>query len=216
MKWFVRDLAGKIKYVLVDEFQDTSRIQWEILKMFLPTSYIMVVGDDAQSIYGFRGANIGNIIEFKEVVPNVRVFELVENYRSSQQIVDFANEIIKQSTYVHKKKLLARFQTNQKPCIKEAADFFDEADFVVKKIKYLLREYNLNLKDIAVLYRKDFLSQSLQMRLIKEGIPFQVRSGVKFTELAHIKDIIAFAKILINPIDAVSWRRILIKLPNNW
>ncbi len=208
-----KNLSEKIKYILVDDFQDTSRLQWEILKTLIPSSYIMVVGDDAQSIYGFRGANIGNIIEFKELVPECKIFTLVDNYRSSKEIVDLANQLIKSSKYVHQKELRAQFEGYTKPIIYQAYDPIDEAEFVVNKIKGLLSENNLNLNDIAVLYRKDFLSQSLQLRLINEGIPFEVRSGKKFTELAHIKDMIAFAKIIINPNDSISWNRILTKLP---
>ncbi|MFN7181776.1 MAG: ATP-dependent helicase [Planctomycetota bacterium] len=207
-------LSEKIKYILVDEFQDTSKLQWEILKTFISCSYIFAVGDDAQSIYGFRGANIGNIIEFKEVVPNCKIFTLIDNYRSSKEIVDFANAIIKLSSYVHPKQLRAQFVSYIKPVIIEAVDFNDEAGVVIEKIKYLVSHNDMHLRDIAVLYRKDFLSQSLQLKLIKENIPFEVRSGIKFTELAHIKDMLAFIKIIINPLDAISWQRILTKLPS--
>ncbi len=200
-------------YIMVDEFQDTNIVQKEIVD-FIAEKYrnLMVVGDDSQSIYAFRGANVENILRFPETYPDCKVIKIEQNYRSNQDILNFSNSIIENVQIGYKKHL---FSNDLKPGIPLVKKFYsqeDEAYFVVSKILEL-REQNLPLNQVAVLYRSSYHGNFIQAELLRRNIPYLVFGGIKFTERRHVKDIIAYLRIIFNPLDAVSWNRILKLIP---
>jgi DNA helicase-2/ATP-dependent DNA helicase PcrA len=169
---------------------------------------ITVVGDDAQSIYTFRGADYENILRFPQFHPNCGVVKLECNYRSNQNILYFINSIISNAQIGYKKNLYTNMQSSQKPIFKKFANERDEAKFIVDKILEIKGDI-LNYNDFAILTRAAWHSNVIQTELMARGIPFDVIGGIKFAERAHVKDIIAFLRIIINHIDAISWHRIL-------
>lgn len=207
---FRTKLQQSIDYVLVDEYQDTNNIQREIVELIAgDTVKITVVGDDAQSIYSFRGANFENILRFPKTFPNCGVVKLEENYRSQQHVLSFANEIIKNAKIGFKKKLYSRIAPGMKPLVRVFADGAAEAQYIVDKILEI-KQNGHEYSDFSVLSRASWHSNYVQAELVKRNIPFVVVGGIKFSERRHVKDILAFLKIKINPLDAVAWHRILI------
>ncbi|MCJ7553348.1 MAG: ATP-dependent helicase, partial [Ignavibacteriaceae bacterium] len=201
---------GGINYVMVDEYQDTNKLQADVVKGLVQhNNNIMVVGDDSQAIYSFRGADFKNIIEFPKLFPNVQIIKLEENYRSVQSVLDFANRINDAAIEKYKKNLFTRRGTGELPNIIAAANDNLQSKFIVEKILDL-REEGVPLKDIAVLFRSSFFSFDLEIELAHANIPFQKFGGMKFVETAHIKDVMAFLRIAVNPKDVVSWYRILL------
>ncbi len=200
----------KFHYVLVDEYQDVNRSQYELLKI-LAGKYrkITVVGDDDQSIYSFRGADSGLIFKFKEDYPEAKVVKLEQNYRSPQQILDVANELISHNSERSDKKLFSKKSITDAVSLYEAADEIDEARFVVKKIKELRREEGKHFSDFAILYRMNFQSRIFEEYLIEEGVPYQIIGGVRFYSRAEIKDIMAYLSVINNPRDDISFKRII-------
>lgn len=199
-----------IKFVMVDEYQDTNHLQAEIVKALTKVNNnVMVVGDDSQSIYSFRGADFKNIIEFPKLFNNVKIIKLEENYRSTQDILDFANQINIEAVEKYTKTLYTRKTGGVLPNIIAASTENFQSKFVVDKILEL-HEEGIALKDIAVLFRSSFHSFDLEIELAKANIPFQKFGGMKFIETAHIKDVIAFLRIAANPKDVVSWYRVLL------
>lgn len=206
----VRSLLSTIKFVMVDEYQDTNKLQSDIVAgLTRENKNIMVVGDDSQAIYSFRGANFKNIIEFPSLFDNVQIIKLEENYRSTQMILDLANHINEAAIEKYTKVLYTRKTRGELPSIIAAASENQQSKFIVEKILEL-REEGVRLKDIAVLFRSSFFSFDLEIELNKAGIPFLKFGGMKFIETAHIKDILAFLRIAANPKDIVSWYRILL------
>jgi len=205
-----KNLLSDIKFVMVDEYQDTNRLQAEIVQGLTRLSKnIMVVGDDSQSIYSFRGADFKNIIDFPNLYDDVKIIKLEENYRSIQPILDFANRIIDTSVQKYDKHLFTRKTGGNLPNIIAAENENLESQFVVEKILEL-REEGVPLNDIAVLFRSSFFSFDLEIELNKANIPYQKFGGMKFIETAHIKDVLAFLRIASNPKDIVSWYRVLL------
>lgn len=205
-----KSLTSEIKFLMVDEYQDTNHIQADIVKGL--ASYhknVMVVGDDSQSIYSFRGADFYNIIEFPKMFDNVKIIKLEENYRSYQSILDFANCINRAALDKYEKNLFSRRGSGNLPLVVATMTENLQSKFIVEKILQL-REEGVKLNDIAVLFRSSFHSFDLELELSKADIPFQKFGGMKFIESAHIKDVIAFLRIVINPKDAISWYRILL------
>lgn len=206
---FRNAVQKKINYVLVDEYQDTNSVQREIVELIDgKRGIITAVGDDAQSIYSFRGANYENILRFSELFPDCRCVKIEENYRSGQEILDFTNEIVKNAQLGFKKKLRTTRYAGQKPTIKNFADSSAEAEFIADKILEL-RSKDLGYSNFAVLTRAGDHSNTIQIEFLKRGMPYIVYGGIKFNERKHIRDIVAFLRIILNPIDAVSWHRIL-------
>lgn len=202
--------ASRYKWVLVDEFQDTNIVQFEIVKLLSSVhKNLFVVGDDSQSIYSFRGARFENVFDFSKI-PGSKIFKLQTNYRSTRDIVEFINSIIPSRSF--EKELRAVRNNGKKPVIVKTWDRLQEAGFVYQRIMELIEE-GYNYSDIAVLYRSHSHSLELQMELLRHNVDFKIFSGMKFTETAHVKDIIAFLKILVNPRDKVSWLRILQLFP---
>ncbi len=206
---FRENLQKQYSYVMVDEFQDTNILQKEIVD-FIAAKHkrIMVVGDDSQSIYAFRGANYENILRFPETYPGCAVIKIEENYRSNQKILDFTNSIIEHARIGYRKKLYTSNARDSLPVIKRVYDQQAEAKFIVDRILELSEE-NVPLNEIAVLNRADWHNRYIQVEMSKRGIPYVVVGGFRFNERMHIKDIISYLRITYNPADAVAWHRIL-------
>jgi DNA helicase-2/ATP-dependent DNA helicase PcrA len=201
-------LCQQIQQVLVDEYQDTNRIQAQILDFVSrPHRNLMVVGDDAQSIYSWRGANFRNILDFPEQY-GAATYRLEQNYRSTPQILEVANASINQNVEQFEKHLFTELAEGAPPQIHHVWDSYAEADFLLEAILHL-RDQDVALNDMCVLYRTHAQAAVLQVALTRAGIPFQIHSGVKFFEQAHIKDLLSFLKVLFNPLDEISWMRVL-------
>jgi DNA helicase-2/ATP-dependent DNA helicase PcrA len=197
------------RHILVDEYQDTNILQAEIVDEIAgPDGNLMVVGDDAQSIYSFRGANFGNIIDFPRRHPKARLFKLETNYRSTPEILSLANSSIRHNARQFPKALAAVRPAGARPERVTCGDVREQSDFAAQRIQEL-QDQGYALRDIAVLYRAHWHSMELQMELTRRGVPFQVRSGVRFFEQAHIKDVAAYLKIAANPRDEMAWKRVV-------
>ncbi|MCQ9207692.1 MAG: ATP-dependent helicase [Omnitrophica bacterium] len=205
--------SKQFRYVLVDEYQDTNYLQSEIVReLSIFHKNVLVVGDDAQSIYSFRGADVTNILRFPKGYPDARIFKLESNYRSSPEILDLANDSISHNENQFKKHLRATNESRSKPALVEVRDHYAQGNFVAQRVLEL-RDEGVGLSEIAVLFRAHYQSAELQMELTKRDIPFVVRGGMRFFEQAHIKDVLAYVKILINPFDEISWLRALSTYP---
>lgn len=199
----------RFKYLLVDEYQDTNRLQADIIDLTTcAAGNLMVVGDDAQSIYSFRGADFENILTFPEKYKGASVFTLTMNYRSTPDILYLANGILSNNRKQFHKELRSVLNEGQPPGIAALKDSNREAEFVSSIIAELISE-GRPPEAMAVLYRSHYQSMHMQMEFQRRGISFEVRSGLKFFETAHIKDVLAYLKILVNPFDEVSWKRVL-------
>jgi len=197
------------RYILVDEYQDTNRLQADVIRNLAATHHnVMVVGDDSQSIYGFRGATFKNIMEFPSLFPGTTIYKLEENYRSTQPILNLANCIIEEAAEKYTKRLFTRKLDGPLPALVEAAGENAQSRFISQKILEL-REEGVPLGEVAVLFRSSFHSFDLEIELSRRGLPFIKRGGVKFIETAHVKDLLAHLRVVANPLDAVSWHRIL-------
>lgn len=202
--------TSEIKFIMVDEYQDTNHLQAEIVKGLAQYNRnVMVVGDDSQAIYSFSGADFKNIMEFPKLFPDVKIIKLEENYRSYQSILDFANRINHTALEKFEKNLYTRRGSGPLPNIVAATTENLRSKFIVEKILDL-REEGVQLRDIAVLFRSSFHSFDLELELSKANIPFQKFGGMKFVETAHIKDVMAFLRIVVNPRDVISWYRVLL------
>lgn len=205
-------LAATYQYIMVDEYQDTNKIQADILYLLTQTNRnIMVVGDDSQSIYAFRGANFKNIMDFPNWFDGTRIIGLEENYRSVQPVLDLTNHIIEQAQEKYTKHLFTRKPGGSIPELVENEDENSQSRYVVERIMALNRE-GVPLDKIAVLFRASYHSFDLEIELSREGISFIKYGGFKFAESAHIKDVLAHMRVIANPQDRVSWYRILMLL----
>jgi len=199
--------AGIFKHILVDEYQDTNKLQAELLDMFASKHRnILVVGDDSQSIYSFRGANFANIMGFPERYKDTKIFKLETNYRSVPQVLALANSSIKWNSNQFHKTLHPVRERGDKPGIVPVRDVFEQSEFLAQRVLELRNE-GCSLNDIAVLYRAHFHSMELQLELTRRDIPFYVRSGLRFFEQAHVKDVLSFLRLSINPRDELSLKR---------
>ena len=206
-------IAGLYDHVLVDEYQDTNVLQARVLRgMCRKHSNITVVGDDAQSIYSFRGANFRNILGFPKQFEGCTVVTLEQNYRSTPEILSVTNTMISRATERFTKNLWTERDPGESPWLVTAQDEQQQTRFVVDRILEL-HEEGIRLKDIAVLFRAGYMSADLEIELTNRKIPFEKWGGLKFLEAAHVKDVLAFLRILENPRDEVSWYRILLLLP---
>lgn len=201
--------AEQFKYVLVDEYQDTNKLQASIVKLFASHhKNILVVGDDAQSIYSFRAADVKNILDFEKEYPQAKVFRLETNYRSTPDILNLANEVIANNVNQYQKNLKSTLENFTKPEVHAFADGAEEAEFIAERILEL-RDEGVNLNKIAVLFRAAFHSQALEMELTKRDIPYDYRGGIRFFERAHIKDVLSYLRIFNNKSDNIAWSRVL-------
>ena len=203
-------ISSSYRYVMVDEYQDTNKIQAEILYLLTgDNNNIMVVGDDSQSIYAFRGANFRNIMKFPEMFPDTRVIALEENYRSVQPILNLTNVIIEQAKEKYSKNLFTRRSGGSVPVLVEAQDENDQSLFIADKIQQLVRQ-GIALNQIAVLFRAGYHAFDLEIELSRSQLPFIKVGGFKFVESAHIKDVLAHLRVISSPHDRISWYRILL------
>ena len=202
-------IAGRYEYILVDEYQDTNPIQARLTHL-LGRDHLRVtaVGDDAQSIYAFRGASFRNIMDFPKIFPGSKILKLEENYRSHEPIVVLANHLISQAREKYDKTLKAMRGAGEAPRMVAVQDPADEAGWVAARIEEFLAE-GLKLKDMAVLFRASSHSFDLEVELVRRRIPFTKYGGRKFLESAHIKDFVSFLRVTANPADSISLRRIL-------
>lgn len=202
-------LSHKFSYILVDEYQDTNRLQAKIIELLSAHhKNILVVGDDAQSIYSFRAADIANILSFPKKFVTVKIFKLETNYRSSPEILTLANNSISHNKAQFPKALKPIRQSGQKPIIIPVQNNEQQAQFISQRILELTEEGH-SLRDIAILFRADYQALELELELNKKSIPYIKRGGIKFFEQAHLKDIVSFLKIISNPNDDIAWTRIL-------
>ncbi len=202
-------ISRQFRYILVDEYQDTNRLQAEVVRKLAAThNNVMVVGDDSQSIYAFRGATFKNIMEFPQLFPGTQIYKLEENYRSTQPILNLANCIIDEAAEKYTKRLFTRKIDGPLPSLVEAAGENTQSRFIAQKILEL-REEGVPLSEVAVLFRSSFHSFDLEIELSRKGLPFIKRGGVKFIETAHVKDLLAHVRVIANPLDTVSWNRVL-------
>lgn len=204
-----RRIEDTYRYIMVDEYQDTNTLQDSIIrKIRTKNTNLMVVGDDMQSIYKFRGADVQNILSFPKRYTDCKVIYLTENYRSSQEILNLANHVMTNATEGYQKNLRAQFSSQELPKVYGVNDTKTEAEFVLNCIKAKHAE-GIPYNDICVLYRNSFQSYELEVLLNKAGLDFEKYGGIRFLDRAHIKDILAFLKIYSNPHDQLSWFRIL-------
>jgi len=204
----------KFQFLLVDEYQDTNKIQADLIDTLARDHRnVMVVGDDAQSIYSWRGANFKNILEFPKRYPDAQVFKIEMNYRSVPEILEVANSAIAANVEQFRKNLApTRESSAVKPAVVALNDGSEQAQFVAQRILEL-RDEDVDLSDIAVLYRAHYHAIELQLELSRRGIPYQITSGVRFFEQAHIKDVTSFLRLVANPRDEVAFKRMVKLLP---
>jgi len=205
-----RAVSSRFQYILVDEYQDTNRLQADVVRKLAAThDNVMVVGDDSQSIYAFRGATFRNIMDFPKLFSGTTVYKLEENYRSTQPVLDLANQIIQGAAEKYTKHLFTRKLDGPLPALVQAGGENVQSRFVAQKILEL-REEGVPLSEIAVLFRSSFHSFDLEIELSRRDLPFIKRGGFKFIETAHVKDLLAHLRVIENPMDAVSWNRVLL------
>ena len=201
---------NKFRYIMVDEYQDTSKAQYELIKLLAKQHQnICVVGDDDQSIYGWRGADIRNILEFERDYDDVKIVKLEQNYRSTQVILDAANHVISNNTERKRKKLWSEKKEGQLIKIQLAENEMEEGDFISNTINFMKKYEDREYKDFAVLYRANAQARSVEDALNRAGIPYNIYGGIKFYERKEIKDIIAYLRVIQNPQDDISLKRII-------
>ncbi len=207
--------SQRFRHVLVDEYQDTNTIQAQIVDSIAQHHRVMAVGDDAQCIYSWRGANFENIMTFPERHPGTTIHRIETNYRSTPEILQLANGVLMaQPKGRHfDKELRAARGHAQKPFVVQAMDDREQADFLIKRIRALVEDEGVSLNEIAILYRSHFLALEAQLALSRAGIPYHITSGVKFFERQHVRDLVALLRFVYNPSDEQAWMRIAILLP---
>lgn len=205
-----KHLSTRYQFIMVDEYQDTNKAQARIVRLLAAThDNVMAVGDEAQSIYAFRGANYRNILEFPEQFPGTTIIKLEENFRSVQPILNVTNDVIKQARESFQKRLYTQQIGGGRPILIPTLNERQQSQFVAQRIWELWQEEGIPLAKIAVLFRSGFHSFDLELELNRRQIPFTKVGGVKFIEAAHIKDLLAHLRVLVNPLDEISWRRML-------
>lgn len=203
----------QFQFILVDEYQDTNHLQSDFIDILAARHRnVMVVGDDAQAIYSWRGADFRNILEFEKRYPGATIFKIETNYRSTPEILDVANCAIAANIHQYPKELVSARKSGMRPAFVPLQESVQQAQFVAQRIVEL-REEGIDLNEIAVLYRAHFHSLEMQLEFTRAGIPFQITSGLRFFEQAHIKDVAAFIKFVVNPRDEVAFKRMVRLLP---
>ncbi len=202
-------ISSRFRYVLVDEYQDTNALQARIIsKLGEEHKNVFVVGDDAQSIYAFRGADVKNILSFPDSWPNAKIFKLESNYRSTPQILDLANASLSYNQNQFEKNLIGLKDPGVKPTVVACPSARQEANYLADKI-LTLRYKGVALANMAVLFRASSHSQALEFELMKRDVPFEYRGGLKFFERAHVKDVLAYMRLQVNAKDEPAWLRVL-------
>jgi DNA helicase-2/ATP-dependent DNA helicase PcrA len=201
---------NKFRYIMVDEYQDTNHAQYNLVKILAAAHRnLCVVGDDDQSIYRFRGADINNILDFERDYPEATVIKLEQNYRSTQAILDLANCLVQNNLGRKDKKLWTKNPKGELPFVFQAPNEQGEAQFIVKEIERLRREKGYSYNNFAVLYRTNAQSRVIEEAMLKAGIPYQMVGGIRFYERKEIKDLLAYLRLINNPFDDVSFKRII-------
>jgi len=203
----------RFQFVLVDEYQDTNKIQGEIIDLLAAKhENVMVVGDDSQSIYSWRGANFKNILEFPKRFQKAQIYKIETNYRSTPEILKVANAAIAANENQFAKELAPARNSGLKPAIVPCGNAHEQAAFVAQRMLEL-REEGVELNQMAVLYRSHFHALELQLELTRRNIPFTITSGIRFFEQAHLKDVTAYLKLIVNPQDELAFKRLVQLLP---
>jgi DNA helicase-2/ATP-dependent DNA helicase PcrA len=203
----------RFQFILVDEYQDTNKIQSDLIDLLAARSHnVMVVGDDAQSIYAWRGANYQNIMKFPDRYPGAQIYKIETNYRSTPEILNVANAAIASNVQQYTKQLAPARKGGIKPVLVPCKDGTQQAQFVAQRVLEL-REEGVELNKMAVLYRSHFHALELQLELTRRNIPFSITSGIRFFEQAHLKDVAAYLKLALNPRDELSFKRVVQLLP---
>ncbi|WP_353144397.1 ATP-dependent helicase [Acinetobacter pragensis] len=197
------------QHMLVDEMQDTNPLQWALLEPLKDKVHLFCVGDDAQSIYGFRGADFENIHHFKERVPNAQIFKLEKNYRSTQEILDLSNWLLDQSPIKYDKHLEAYRGDGIKPKMHIFPNEFDEAKWIAVDIKERHYLEGAKWKDHMVLVRSSFAARHIEAACIAGNVPYRFIGGMKLLETAHVKDLLSLLRVVANPLDDIAWMRFL-------
>lgn len=206
----LKNYQNRFRYIMVDEYQDTNTAQFELVRLLAGSLHnICVVGDDDQSIYRFRGANIRNILDFEKHFPEAKVVKLEQNYRSVQNILDAANAVIRNNSARKEKSLWSKKPEGERIHFRQLDSAYDEADYVVRNIKENLENGKFSLHDNAILYRKNALSRLFEERLIKASIPYVIVGGIDFYSRREIKDLLAYLKTINNAADDLACRRII-------
>ncbi|HMP83922.1 MAG TPA: 3'-5' exonuclease, partial [Verrucomicrobiota bacterium] len=210
----IRELyQRRFQFILVDEYQDTNKLQCDLIDLLAARHHnVMVVGDDAQSIYGWRGANFQNILKFPERYPEAKMFKIETNYRSTPEILNVANAAIATNVHQFPKELSPARKSGIKPALVACNTASEQAAFVAQRALEL-RDEGVSLDQMAVLYRSHFHALELQLELTRRNIPFAITSGIRFFEQAHIKDVTAHIKFVANPRDELSFKRLAQLLP---
>lgn len=203
----------RFQFILVDEYQDTNSLQGELIdRLAAVHKNVMVVGDDAQSIYAWRGANFKNILEFPQRYFGCQTFKIEVNYRSTPEILAFANAAIAPNIHQFQKALAPARPSGMKPVVVACMDAGEQASFVAQRALEL-RDEGIPLNEMAVLYRSHFHALELQFELTRRNIPFSITSGIRFFEQAHVKDVAAYLKLVHNPHDEISFKRLARMMP---
>ena len=202
--------SEKFKYVLVDEYQDTNKAQFTLITLLAARhGNITVVGDNDQGIYSFRGADISNILNFEKDFPGTKIIKLEQNYRSTKNILNAANAVIKNNSKKYEKSLWTEKEEGKLPELQICDNEYEEARYVAEQIEHVKREEYYKYSDFAVLYRMNTQSRSIEEILVREGIPYKIVGGHKFYERKEIKDIIAYLRLIQNTSDNLSLQRII-------
>lgn len=202
-------LSKAYDHILVDEMQDTNPLQWFLLSPFEDICSLFCVGDDAQSIYAFRGADFKNVHSFSERVKNSEIKKLDKNYRSTQEILDISNWLLEKSSIIYNKKLNAHRGPGKKPLILNVANQYEEANYIAEKILKDFQEGGKSFSDFLILSRSQYYTKPLQAVFLQKKIPYETYGGRKFLEAAHIKDVLAILRVINNPRDQIAWMRYL-------
>jgi len=207
--------AHRFRHVLVDEYQDTNTLQAQIVDKLAAHHQVMAVGDDAQCIYSWRGADFENIMTFEGRHPGTVIHRIETNYRSTPEILALANGVLlAQPVGRHfEKELRPARDHSQKPYVVQTMDDREQAEFIIKRIRSLTEDEGVSANEIAILYRSHFLSLEVQLAFSKAGVPYQITSGVKFFERQHVRDLVALVRFVYNPADTQAWQRVVILLP---
>lgn len=206
----LENYRNRFQYIMVDEYQDTNRAQYRLVNLLVGNNRnICVVGDDDQCIYGWRGADINNILDFEKDYPEARIIKLEQNYRSTQRILSVANAVIANNRGRKPKALWTSNGVGEPVCCYQALDERDEALFVVKTLKNLSLREQLSYRDFAIFYRTHAQSRAFEEELVRSHIPYRIFGGVRFYERREVKDLIAYLRLVVNPADEVSLRRVI-------
>ena len=207
--------AHRFRHVLVDEYQDTNTLQAQIVDKLAAHHQVMAVGDDAQCIYSWRGADFENIMTFEGRHPGTVLHRIETNYRSTPEILALANGVLlAQPVGRHfEKELRADRDHSQKPYVVQTMDDREQAEFIIKRIRSLTEDEGISANEIAILYRSHFLALEVQLAFSKAGVPYQITSGVKFFERQHVRDLVALVRFVYNPADTQAWQRVVVLLP---